>query len=179
VAVFFRRLFKLGVLPDAMRAELEPEGILAVFENVAVRYRFSGHVPGLISAGEVRAYSGSLVVTGSRLTGTLSVLPGLAGRAIDVPWTTGDDGAVHLTIDEAGVHIAIDLARISSAEFTGTQTLDYAQPLPAELLAQLPKRSFGFDIPREYALRLAGVPVRPPKAPKPPKPSNPGLARLT
>ena len=73
---FFRRLFRLGVLPDAMRAELAPEGILAVFENIPVSYRFSGHVPGLISAGEVRAYSGALVVTGARLAGTLSVLPG-------------------------------------------------------------------------------------------------------
>ena len=162
---FFRRLFRLGVLPDAMRAELAPEGILAVFENIPVSYRFSGHVPGLISAGEVRAYSGALVVTGARLAGTLSVLPGSAGRAIDVPWTTGDDGAVRLSVDESGVHIAIDLARVSPDEFTGTQALDYRQPLPPTVLAAIPERSFGFDIPREYALRLAGVPVRPRKAP--------------
>ena len=160
---FFRKLFRLGALPDALRAELEPEGILAVFENIPVSYRFSGHVPGLISAGEVRAYSGALVVTSARLAGTLSVLPGSAGRAIDVPWTTGDDGAVHLTVDESGVHIAIALARVSPGEFTGTQSLDYRQPLTPELLAQVPKMVFGFDIPREYALRLAGVPVRPPK----------------
>ena len=160
---FFRKLFRLGALPDAVRTELEPEGILAVFENIAVSYRFSGHVPGLISAGEVRAYSGALVVTGARLVGTLSVLPGSAGRALDVPWTTGDDGAVQLTIDGSGVHIAIDLARVSPGEFTGTQSLNYRQPMTTELLAQLPKTSFGFDIPREYALRLAGVPVRPPR----------------
>ena len=166
VAGFFRKLFRLGVLPDALRAELEPEGILAVFENIKVHYRFSGHVPGLISALEVRAYSGSLIVTGTRLAGTLSVLPGSAGRAVNVPWTTGDDGAVHLTIDESGVHIAIDLARVSPSEFTGTQSLEYLQPFSPELLAQIPKKSFGFDIPREYALRLAGVPVRPPKQPK-------------
>ena len=166
MAGFFRKLFRLGVLPDALRTELEPEGLLAVFENVTVRYRFSGHVPGLVSALDMRAYSGSLVVTKVRLAGTLSVLPGSAGKAVDVPWTTGDDGAVHVTIDEAGVRVAIDLARVSPSEFTGTQSLDYRQPLSAELLAQLPKRNFGFDIPREYALRLAGVPVRPPKPPK-------------
>ena len=163
MAGFFRKLFRLGVLPDAVRAQLAPEGILAVFENIPVSYRFSGHVPGLISAGEVRAYSGALVVTSARLAGTLSVLPGSAGRAIDVPWNTGDDGAVHLTIDETGVHIAIELARVSPSEFSGTQTLSYRQPLDAEVLAKIPKKCFGFDIPREYALRLAGVPVRPPK----------------
>lgn len=163
MAGFFRKLFRVGVLPDALRAELEPEGILAVFENIPVSYRFSGHVPGLVSALEVRAYSGALVVTGARLAGTLSVAPGTAGRAVDVPWTTGNDGAVLLSIDETGVHIAIDLARVSPSEFTGTQTLDYRQPLGVELLAQIPKKSFGFEIPREYALRLAGVPVRPPK----------------
>jgi len=158
---FFRKLFRLGALPDALRAELLPEGIIAVFENIPVSYRFSGHVPGLISAGEVRAYSGALAVTGSRLVGTLSVLPGSAGRAIDVPWTTGDAGAVRLTIDESGAHISIDLARVSPGEFTGTQSLDYRQQLSPELLARVPRKSFGFDIPREYALRLAGVPVRP------------------
>jgi len=63
------------------------------------------------------------------------------------------------------VHIAIDLARVSPDEFTGTQALDYRQPLPPTVLAAIPARSFGFDIPREYALRLAGVPVRPRKAP--------------
>jgi hypothetical protein len=162
VAGFFRKLFRLGVLPDALRAELEPEGILAVFENIPVRYRFSGRVPGLVSALEVRAYSGSLVVTRMRLAGTLSVLPGAAGRAVNVPWTTGDDGAAQLTVDETGVRIAIDLSRVSPSEFTGTQTLEYAQPFSADLLAQIPKTSFGFDIPREYVLRLAGVPVRPP-----------------
>lgn len=164
MAGFLRKLLRLGVVPDALRAQLEPEGIVAVFENIAVRYRFSGHVPGLVSALEVRAYSGSLVVTRTRLAGTLSVLPGSAGRAVDVPWTTGDDGAVHLSIDETGVHIAIDLARVSSPEFTGTQALEYRQPLSPEVLALIPKKTFGFDIPREYALRLAGVPVRPPKA---------------
>ena len=167
MAGFFRKLFRLGVLPDALRAELEPEGILAVFENIAVHYRFSGRLPGLVSALEVRTYSGSLVVTKARIAGTLSVVPGpVAGRAVDVPWTTGDDGAVHLGIDESGVHLAIDLAKVSPSEFTGTQTLDYRQPFSPELLAQIPKTSFGFDIPREYVLRLAGVPVRAPKAPK-------------
>jgi len=163
VAGFFRKLFRLGVLTDALRAELEPEGILAVFENVKVRYRFSGRLPGLVSALDLRAYSGALVVTRARLVGTLSVVPGSAGRAIDVTWATGDDGAARLTIDESGVHLEIDLARISPSEFTGTQTLEFLQPLSAEVLGAIPKRSFGFDIPREYVLRLAGVPVRPSK----------------
>lgn len=165
MAGFFRKLFRVGVLPDALRIELEAEGILAVFENIPVRYRFSGRVPGLVAALELRASSGALVVTGARLVGTLSVLPGSAGRAIDVPWTTGDDGAARLTIDETGIHITIDLARVSPSEFAGTQSLEYAQPLSPDVLASFPKRSFGFDIPREYVLRLAGVPVRPPKPP--------------
>jgi hypothetical protein len=167
MAGFFRKLFHLGVVPDALRAELEPEGILAEFPNVTVRYRFSGRVPGLVSALQVRRYSGALVVTKVRIAGTLSIGPAPAsGRAIDVPWTTGDDGAVQLTIDETGVRVRIDLARVSPSEFSGTQSLEYAQPFTPELLAQLPKTSFGFDIPREYVLRLAGVPVRPAKAAK-------------
>jgi hypothetical protein len=163
VAGFFRKLFRLGVLPDALRAELEPEGILAVFENIPVRYHFSGRLPGLISAGNVRVYSGALAVTRVRLAGTLAVVANSGGRAVDIPWTTGDDGAVHVTVDSAGVRVDIDLARVSPSEFAGTMSLDYRQPLTAEVLALMPKKTFGFDIPREYALRLAGVPVRPPK----------------
>ena len=167
MAGFFRTLFRLGVAPDALRSELEPEGILAEFANLKVRSRFSGRVPGLVSVLAARSYSGALIVTKARIAGTLSVGPGPAsGRAIDVPWTTGDDGAAHLTIDETGVRVQIDLARVSPGEFSGTQSLEYVQAFTPELLAQLPKTSFGFDIPREDVLRLAGVPVRPPKAPK-------------
>jgi hypothetical protein len=68
-----------------------------------------------------------------------------------------------VTVDSAGVRVDIDLARVSPSEFTGTMSLDYRQPLTAEVLALMPKKTFGFDIPREYVLRLAGVPVRPPK----------------
>jgi len=165
---FFQKLFRVGGVPEELRAQLESEGLLGSFEYIPVHYRFSGHVPGLVSLGERRSYGGALLFTTQRIVGTLSVIPGAAGRAIDASWTTGDAGAVHLTIDEAGAHVTIDdLSRVSP-EFSGSQSLDYAQQLPAELLTRLPKRDVRFDIPREYVLRLAGVPVRPPKRPTQP-----------
>jgi hypothetical protein len=161
---FFRRLFHLGTLPVELRSQLEAERMLGDFENLKVDYRFNGHVPGLVAVGQWRGYSGALAFTEQRLVGTLTVLlPGSAGKAVDVPWGTGDKGAVHVTIHPAGVSVAIDLEKVSPGEFTGTQSLEYVCPLPAELLAKLPKLEFGFDIPREYVLRLAGVPVRPKK----------------
>jgi hypothetical protein len=160
----FRRLFRLGVLPAELRTQVDAEGILAVFENLPVTYRFSGRVPGHVAVGQVRPYSGALAFTSVRALGTLAWVPNTGGKAMDVPWTTGDDGAVHVTIHPDGVKIAIDLERVSPGEFTGTQSLDYKCPLAPEVLARLPKLEFGFDIPREYVLKLAGVPVRPKKA---------------
>lgn len=160
---FFRRLFRLGVLPADLRSQLEAEGVIAVFENLPVAYHFSGHVPGKSAVAEVRPYSGALGFSHERALGTMSLAPNTAGKAMDVPWTTGDDGSVHVKIHPDGVVITIDLERVSPGEFQGAQRIEYKCPLSPEFLAKLPKLSFGFDIPREHVLRLAGVPVRPKK----------------
>ena len=44
----------------------------------------TGKVPGKRSVGSVTSYSGSLVFTSQRVLGTLSTVPKLAGRAIDL-----------------------------------------------------------------------------------------------
>ena len=156
MAGFFRRLFHVGDVPEALRSELAAEGITAEFPNLAVGYRFSGRVPGLVALLEKKGYAGLLVFTSQRVVGTLT--PG-AGRAVDIPWTTGDDGAVQVTIDADGLHVEIDLPRVDPS-FEGTQSLHYKVVFSEAFLDSLPKRKFGFDIPREFVLGLAGVPVR-------------------
>jgi hypothetical protein len=45
MAVFLRKLLRIGKLPDELRAEAEAEGIIHLAEYVAVTRRFSGRVP--------------------------------------------------------------------------------------------------------------------------------------
>ena len=75
MAVFLRKLFRIGKLPDQMRAELEAEGILHIAEYIAVTRRFTGKVPGKRSAGSITSYVGSLALTNQRVLATMSVVP--------------------------------------------------------------------------------------------------------
>jgi hypothetical protein len=158
---FFSRLLHLGPTPESLREHLGSESIIARFEHVRVRYRFSGRVPGLVSLLDRSSFSGALIFTGARVFSTISQT---AGPLLDVPWTKGADGSAQVSIDQTGVHVVIDLQRVDP-DFSGSQSFDYRQPLTPELLAQLPKLNLGFDIPRESVLRLAGVPVRNAKTP--------------
>ena len=98
MAVFLRKLFRIGKLPSALRAEVEAEGVLFLSEYVAVTRRFRGAVPGLRSSGSIASYVGSLVVTNQRVLATLSSVPKLAGRTIDVRWDAPQSGAVLLEL---------------------------------------------------------------------------------
>ena len=46
MAVFLRKLLRIGKLPDEIRAEVEAEGIIHLVEYVAVTRRFSGQDSG-------------------------------------------------------------------------------------------------------------------------------------
>ena len=46
MAVFLRKLLRIGKLPDELRAEVEAEGIIHLAEYVSVTRRFSGKIPG-------------------------------------------------------------------------------------------------------------------------------------
>lgn len=47
MAVFVRRLFGIGKLPDELHAQLESEGLTYLADYVAVTRRFSGAIPGV------------------------------------------------------------------------------------------------------------------------------------
>src|SRR5919108_1855017 len=79
MAVFVRKLFGIGKLPDDLRAEVEAEGIIHLAEYVPVTCRFSGKVPGRRAARSISSYVGSLALTNQRVLGTLSSIPKLAG----------------------------------------------------------------------------------------------------
>ncbi len=94
MAVFLRKLLRIGKLPGELREAVEAEGVIHYAEYVPVTRRFTGKVPGKRSVGSVTSFSGSLVFTSQRVLGTLSTVPKLAGRAIDLRWDAPQSGPV-------------------------------------------------------------------------------------
>ncbi len=162
------KLFGIGKLPEALRAAIEPEGMLHVFEGVPAHFRFAGSVPGLRSAGETRTYSGALALTRRRMLATVSVVPHAAGRVVDAAWheapTTPIVGAesmrcggpVLARLDTTGLHVELDVSRVD-ASFSGQLTLHFELTFTPAELAELPAGHVAFAVPADYVLRLTGV----------------------
>ena len=160
MAVFLRKLLGIGKLPAELRAEVEAEGIIHLAEFVPVTRRFSGRVPGKRSAGSIASYVGSLVLTNQRVLGTLSSVPKLAGRTIDLRWDAPQEGAVKAELSATGLVLDLNVAEVDS-RCTGQLSLHYKDELPEDLLMRLPRRSLAFDVPPEYIFRAVGVPYHP------------------
>ncbi len=160
MAVFLRKLFRIGKLPGELRAQIEAEGIIYLTEYVPVTRRFTGAVPGLRSAGSIASYVGSLVLTNQRALATLSSVPKLAGRTIDQPWNAPQSGAVKAEISATGLALNVNVAEVDP-RWTGHLSLHYKDAIPEEVLMRLPRRSLAFDVPPEYVFRAVGVPYHP------------------
>lgn len=156
MAVILRRLLRIGRLPGALRAELEPEGILYFDEYVPVTRRFHGAVPGLRSAGSIASYVGALVLTEQRVLGTLSSVPKLAGRMIDSRWDDSPAGAVRAELSSTGLTLDADVAEIDD-RCSGELSLHYKTDIPQDVLDRLPRTSLAFDAPPEFVFRAVGV----------------------
>ena len=146
MAVFLRKLLGIGKLPAELRAEVEAEGIIHLAEYVSVTRRFSGRVPGMRSAGSISSYVGSLVLTNQRVLGTLSSVPKLAGRTIDLRWDAPQLGAVKAELSATGLVLDVNVAEVDP-RCTGHLSLHYKETLPEDLLMRLPRRSLAFDVP--------------------------------
>ena len=159
MAVFLRKLLRIGGLPDALRTEVDSEGVIYLAEYLPVTRRFSGSVPGKKANTNISSYVGSLVITPQRVLGTLSSVPKLAGRTIDQRWDASQTGTVKADLSNSGLHIEADIAEVDP-KFNGHLSLNYKTPIPDEVLTQLPRTSLAFDVPPEYVLRAVGVPAR-------------------
>ncbi len=160
MAVFLRKLLRIGKLPDDLRAEVEGEGIIQLAEYVSVTRRFSGKVPGKRSAGSIASYVGSMAVTNQRVLGTLSSVPKLAGRTIDQRWDAPQEGAVKAELSETGLLLDVNVAEVDP-RCTGHLSLHYKVDIAEDVLMRLPRRSLAFDVPPEYVFRAVGVPYHP------------------
>jgi hypothetical protein len=160
MAVFLRKMLRIGRLPDELRAEVEAEGILHLAEYVPVTRRFTGRVPGKRSTGSIASYVGSLVLTNQRVLATLSSVPKLAGRTIDLRWDAPQTGAVKAELSDAGLLLEVNVAEVDP-RCSGDLSLHYKDAIPEDALMRLPRRSLAFDVPPEYVFRAVGVPYHP------------------
>ncbi len=160
MAVFLRKLLRIGRLPDELRAEVQAEGILHLAEYVPVTRRFTGAIPGHRASGSVASYVGSLVLTDQRLLATLSTVPKLAGRTADQRWDDPQTGAVTAELSGSGLTLDVDVAAVDP-RFSGHLSLHYKDAIPEDVLARLPRRALAFDVPPEYVFRAVGVPYHP------------------
>ena len=159
MAVFLRKLLRVGGLPAELRTQVDAEGIIFLAEYLPVTRRFSGSVPGKRAHTDISSYVGSLAITPQRLLGTLSSVPKLAGRTIDQRWDAPQSGPVKADISDTGLHIEVDIGEVDP-KFNGHLSLNYKTPIPDDVLMRLPRRSLAFEVPPEYVLRAVGVPDR-------------------
>lgn len=160
MAVFLRKLLRIGKLPDELRAEVEAEGIIHLAEYVAVTRRFTGRVPGMRAAGSISSYVGALVLTNQRVLATLSAVPKLAGRTIDLRWDAPHAGTVKAELSETGLMLEVDVAEVDQ-RCSGHLSMRYKDAIPRDVVMRLPRRSLAFDVPPEYVFRAVGVPYHP------------------
>lgn len=160
MAVYLRKLARIGKLPEELRAEVEAEGIVHLAEYVAVTRRFSGAIPGHRASGSIASYAGALALTHERVLATLSTMPKLAGRTIDQAWTTPQGGAATADLSATGLQLDVDLAGVEQ-HWQGHLSLHYKVAIPDAVLARLPLRTLTFEMPPEYVFRAVGVPYHP------------------
>jgi hypothetical protein len=160
MAVFLRKLFGVGKLPADLRAQIDAEGVVFLEEYVAVTRRFTGSIPGFRASGSIASYVGSLAFTSQRVLGTLSVVPKLAGRAVDVRWGAPQTGAATAEISANGLQLDLDVATVDP-KFSGHLSLHYKAAIPDDVLVGLPLRTLAFDVPPEYVFRAVGVTYSP------------------
>lgn len=160
MAVFVRKLFGIGKLPDDLHAQVEAEGLTYLADYVSVTRRFSGAIPGVRLPHSVASYTGSLVFTSQRALATLSMLPKLAGPTVNVRWDAPQTGAAKVEISATGLQVDVDVAQVDE-KFTGELSLHYKVAIGQDVLAALPRRSLAFDMPPEYVFRAVGVTFSP------------------
>src|SRR5437660_12878726 len=114
MAVFVRRLFGIGKLPDELHAQVESEGLIYLADYVAVTRRFSGTIPGVRLPHSVASYTGSLAFTSERVLATLSMLPKLAGPTVNVRWDGPQTGAAKVAISATGLQVVVHVSQVDA-----------------------------------------------------------------
>ncbi|WP_238418681.1 hypothetical protein [Gordonia sp. 'Campus'] len=151
-----RRMLGIGRLPDELRDAVVAEHAHHIAEFVPVALRFSGRVPGRSARESVRPFTGALALTPTRILGTVSSVPGRAGRAIDHEWTAPAGTMARAVLGVDGLVVEIPSLDRVHPDFSGTLSLTYATDLSPAVLGRLPAREVWFDVPARYVASMVG-----------------------
>lgn len=144
------RLFKVGKLPDDIRAEIAGESVLYETQGIRVVLHRSGRVPGARVAGGVSGAWGSFAVTERRIVGSRA-----RAKLVDAPYDAESDGPATIMLDERGLHATFDLDRVHPS-CSGTMRLDFHQDLTAGDLATFPVTEMSIAVDPQKVVRLFG-----------------------
>jgi hypothetical protein len=144
------RLFKVGKMPEAIKAEIAGETVLFEVEGIRVSLHRSGHVPGASTAAGVNVGFGAFAVTDRRVIGSRG-----GAKWVDVPYEQPVGGPATFVLDPTGLHVLFDLDR-THPSMRGSMRIDFRQELSEAHLARFPVKELSFPVDPQKVVRLFG-----------------------
>ena len=144
------RLFKVGAMPDALRAEIKQEQVLFLDEGIPVTVRRRGTAPGF-RGGATGKFSGAMAITDRRIVASVSKT-----SMIDAAYEAKDDARAELSINDDGLHVNVDAS--VNPRCTGEIKLHFKAEFTKQQIDQCPCRQMSFHFAPELVPRIFGVP---------------------
>jgi hypothetical protein len=144
------RLFKIGALPQALRAEIAPEKMLFQDEGVAVTVHRHGAAPGFRGGG-IGMFSGAFAITDRRLVASIS-----STVVAEAPYADGGASGAEAMLDADGLHLNVDAS--IHPRCSGEIRMHFKHPFSAEDLARFPQTKIAFRFPVDLVPKMFGVP---------------------
>ena len=144
------RLFKVGALPEPVRAKMAIEQVLFSDEGIRVIVRRRGTAPGFRGSG-VGRFSGAFAITDQRVVASISKTV-----MVDAPYDAKDSRGADASLTEDGLHVKVDAS--INPKCTGEIEMHFKAELTKVQLDQFPKRQLSFSFPPELVPKIFGVP---------------------
>jgi len=148
---FRYRLFKIGALPESLRAEVQNDEVIFMEEGVPVTVRRHGTGPGFRGGG-IGRFSGAFAVTNRRIVASISKTV-----VMDAPCEVKDAKGAEASFAKDGLHITIDAS--IRPQFTGKIQMHFKQNFSETELARFPCRKIIFQFPADLVPKMFGVPA--------------------
>src|SRR5260370_3876426 len=148
---FRYRLFKVGALPEELRAEIQNDEVLFLEEGIPVTVRRSGTAPGFRGGG-IGRFSGAFAVTNQRIVANISKTV-----VVNAPYDAKDTNLAELSLTEAGLHITIDAS--IHPRCSGNIQMHFKQDFSKEELARFPHQKIIFQFSVDLIPKMFGIPV--------------------
>ena len=143
------RLFKIGSMPERLRAEIENDQVLFFEEGMPVTVRRRGTAPGF-KGGATGAFSGAFAITDQRIIASIS-----STVMVDASYDEKDAHGAEASLAEDGLHVVIDAS--IHPRCTGEIRMHFKQEFSKEELARFPRRQLTFQFPLDKVPKMFGV----------------------